>query len=197
MPRRKIPTVIFVLFSSLVILRTIQVMGRDPLHTAINGPCRLAFDSKGDLYVSEEDGNHIFRIDWTQNKATVVAGNGKKCCFKENALARESSIYYVYSIAFDAADNLYMGGRNHDDDAFIRVVDKKTRRIRYFVKGRSPVSARGVPLLEADVSEPKGIVSLRSGALLVSTPDQIVELGKTAVTFAGIPDRMDGVPTAR
>ena len=189
-----VPLLLFLIF----ILQSVELSGRDPLDTAINGPCRLAVDGTGNLFVSEEYGKRILRIDWKRNAVEVVAGNGKECCFKENGLARQSSIYGVYSIALDENGNLYMGGRNHDDGAFVRVVDKSTQCIKYFATSRSAALVDGAPHVNAEVFDPTGIVPLRSGALLVSAYYHIVEFGKSTVTFAGIPDRMgfsgDGGP---
>jgi DNA-binding beta-propeller fold protein YncE len=175
-----------ILLLSLIFLSP-SAQARDPLRTAINGPCQMAFDAAGNLYVSEEYGNRILRIDWKRNEAEVVAGNGKKCCFKENAPARNVSVYHVESLAMDPEGNLYLGGRNHDDGAFIRIVEAATGRIRSLANGREPVSLAGVPVLDADLSDPLGIAVLRRDLLFVtaSTFNEIAELDDSAFTFAG------------
>ncbi|HEX5413978.1 MAG TPA: hypothetical protein VFZ27_19215 [Terriglobia bacterium] len=165
----------------------VEARASDPLHTAINGPCQMAFDAAGNLYVNEEYGNRILRIDWKKKDVQVVAGNGKQCCFKENEQARNASVYRVYSLALDPQDNLYVGGRNEIGGAFIRVVDQFTGRIRSVANGREPISPDGAPAMDADLSDPLGIVAFRNGSLFVSASKfyEIVELGEDAVTFAG------------
>jgi sugar lactone lactonase YvrE len=164
-----------------------EVRASDPMHTAINGPCQMAFDATGNLYVNEEYGNRILRIDWKRKEVDVAAGNGKQCCFKENALASHVSIYQVDSLALDPEGNLYLGGQNSTDGAFVRVVDRLTGRIRSLAAGREPVTLDGVPALDADLSDPLGMVAFRNGSLFVSanTFYEIVELEENAVTFAG------------
>ncbi|HTP69175.1 MAG TPA: hypothetical protein VMJ35_09765 [Dongiaceae bacterium] len=44
--------------------------------TPINGPALLAFDGQDNLYVVEEYGRHILRIDTKTASISVVAGNG-------------------------------------------------------------------------------------------------------------------------
>ena len=177
------PILLFMVFLS----PCVAVRARDPLHTAINGPCQLASDATGNLYVSEEHGNRVLRIDWKRKTVEVMAGNGKECCFKEDSPARQSSVYHVYSIAVDPEGRLYLGGRNRRDGAFLRIVDPSSGRIKSVAKGRAPVSLEGVPMRDADLSDPHGIAALRRNLLFVSasTFNEIVELDDAAVTFAG------------
>jgi len=138
---------------------------------AINGPYLLAFDSKNNLYVSEHYGHRILKIDFSKSSVTVVAGNGKECCFREGASARSVSLYDVESMAVDKEGDVYFGGINAKDDAFIREVDSATHTIRTIAGGpasRTQITANGVPPLEADVSDPKGFVFAKSGLLIFS-----------------------------
>jgi hypothetical protein len=154
---------------------------------AINGPHQIVFDSKGNLYIHEQYGNRILRLDLKENKLTVVAGNGHQCCRKENVRARKSSIYDVYSIAVDADNNVYLAGRNARDGAFVRVVHSSTDRIETIARGCAPAPALGVKLADANLSDPKGIVVTQRGEVLVSADEShvIVKLGPVTQLFAG------------
>jgi trimeric autotransporter adhesin len=137
----------------------------------VNGPFQLALDSRDNLYVVEHYGHRILRIDNTMSSVTVVAGNGKECCFKEGAPARSSSVYSVESIAVDTKGNIYFGGLNARDGAFIRKVDGSTSTVSTVAGRPSPstrITPEGVRLLQADVGDPKGIVITKSGSLIVS-----------------------------
>ena len=176
----------FLLLASLLFLAA-EVRASKPLHTTINGPCQMAFDAAGNLYVNEVYGKRILRIDWKRNDVRVVAGNGKKCCFKENEEARKVPLDDVYSLALDPQGDLYLGGRSRTLGAFVRVVDHFTGRIRSMAAGREPVSLAGVPAFDADLSDPLGIVAFRNGSLFVSASKfyEIVDLEENAVSFAG------------
>ncbi|TAM82190.1 MAG: hypothetical protein EPN47_09590 [Acidobacteria bacterium] len=191
MAARAVPKTLCFLFLSIFLSYVAEVRAGDPLHTAINGPCQMAFDTEGNLYVNEEYGNRILRIDWKKKDVEAAAGNGKQCCFKENQQARNVSIYHVYSLTLDPQGNLYVGGRNKTDGAFVREVDHSTGRIKSLANGREPISPDGAPALDADLSNPLGMVAFRDGSLLVSasTLYEIVELEEDAVTFAGNRDK--------
>ncbi|HET9176972.1 MAG TPA: hypothetical protein VFQ24_01275 [Terriglobia bacterium] len=187
MAAQSFPKTLCFLFLAIFLFHAADIRASDPLHTAINGPCRMAFDAAGNLYVNEEYGNRILRIDWKRKDVEVAAGNGKQCCFKENEQARDVSVYRVYSLALDPQGNLYLGGRNKTNDAFLHVVDHSTGRIRSLANGREPISPDGAPAMDADLSDPLGMVAFRNGSLLVSASTfyEIVELEEDAVTFAG------------
>jgi sugar lactone lactonase YvrE len=161
------------------------------LHSAINGPHQIAVDSSGKLYISEEYGQRILRLDPTTGMVTVIAGNGHECCRRENVPARKSSIYGVDSIAIDARDNVYIGGRNAKDGAFVRVIHGETGKIETLARGGFPGSALGVRSSDANLSDPKGIVITQEGKVLVSADESqiIVELGKRTRLVAGTDGR--------
>ncbi|HXH48395.1 MAG TPA: hypothetical protein VNM47_03405 [Terriglobia bacterium] len=187
MAAKSITKTLYFLLLAIIFSPVAHVRASDPLHTAINGPCQMAFDAAGNLYVNEEYGNRILLIDWKKKDVEVVAGNGKRCCFKENAEPRKVSVYRVLSLAVDPEGNLYVGGVNKTDGAFIRVLDHATGRIRSLVNGREPITPDGAPAMDADLSNPLGMVAFRNRSLFVSasTFDEIVELEEDAVTTAG------------
>jgi trimeric autotransporter adhesin len=154
---------------------------------AINGPHQLAFDSFGNLYVGEEYGNRVLKLDPTLANVTVIAGNGHECCRKENVPALKSSVYAVYSIAVDRRGNVYIAGRNAKDGAFVRVVHAATRKIETLASGRFPAAALSEKSSDANLSDPKGIVVTPEGKVLVSADEShvVVELGRATRLVAG------------
>ena len=157
------------------------------LHTEINGPHHIAIDSSGNLYVSEEYGKRILRLDPEMTGVSVIAGNGHECCRQENVPARKSSIYSVDSIAPDRDRNLYISGRNAKDGAFVRIVHGDSGRIETLAHGEFPGPALGVKASDANLSDPKGMVVTPDGKLLVSADEShiVVEFGRTVRLVAG------------
>ena len=156
------------------------------LHTKINGPHQIALDPSGNLYVSEEYGNRILKLDPQMRKISVI-GNGHECCREENVPARQSSIYHVYSIAPDRNRNLYIAGRNARDGAFVRIVHGDSNRIETLTRGEFPAPALGVRPAEANLSDPTGMAVTPDGRLLISADEShiIVEFGNTIRLVAG------------
>lgn len=158
---------------------------------AINGPYQLAFDSKDNLYVAEDYGGRILRIDSSMSSVRVVAGNGKQCCFKDDASARRVSIGSLECIAVDDSGDIYFAGVNARDGAFIRKVDGATGVVHAVAGGpaaRAKITVEGIPLLDADIRDPRGIVLTDSGRLIISVDGSylLAELaGGKAVRVAG------------
>lgn len=176
------------LFATAVVVVSRQSLASDSaLHTEINGPHHMAIDPSGNLYVSEEYGKRILKLDPHMSKVSVIAGNRHECCREENVPARKSSIYHVYSIAADKNRNLYIAGRNARDGAFIRIVHADSGRIETLARGEFPGPALGVKPSEANLSDPKGIVITPEGKVLVSADEShvVVEFGRTVRLVAG------------
>jgi trimeric autotransporter adhesin len=156
---------------ALLLLLPLNAAKRKLTEFTVNGPFQLAFDSQNNLYVAELYGHRILRIDNSMTSVNIVAGNGKECCFKEGAAARSISVYDVDSLAVDSKSNVYFGGLNAKDGAFIRKVDVAADTVSTVAGHASPstrITAEGAPSLQADVRDPKGIVVTKSGTLIVS-----------------------------
>jgi DNA-binding beta-propeller fold protein YncE len=176
------------------------VYSQEATTTPINGPHQLVADTNGNLYVSEEYGQRILRIGAADHRVTVIAGNGKQCCRKEDVSAKQSSVYHTYSLAIDSAKNVYISGRNARDGAFVRVINGGTGKITTLARGNFPGAAVGVPAIHANLSDPKGMVVLSDGTF-ADESNVIVALGNTTVAFAGDPNRKafsgDGGPALK
>lgn len=167
------------------VLSVVSFAGQRLTKIQLNGPERIALDSNGNLYVYESYGRRIVRLSLKDDKADVVAGNGKECCYREGALARNTAIYNVYSLAVDPDRNIYMGGRNALDYAFVRVIDAKSGRIRTIANGRMPSPATGVESAQADLSDPEGLAVFRPRFPL--SPETVV---KHRLAMEGLPSKL-------
>lgn len=74
----------------------------------LSTPHEVRFDSRGDLYFVERD-NHIVRqVNMGSGVITTVAGTGERGYSGDGGPAAEAQLAQPHSIAFDAADNLYI-----------------------------------------------------------------------------------------
>jgi sugar lactone lactonase YvrE len=74
---------------------------------ALQGPTGLAFDRRGNLYVSEVFSARVRRID-TKGKITTIAGLGKPGQFEEGARSRRANLRWPHGLAVDAEGNLFI-----------------------------------------------------------------------------------------
>jgi hypothetical protein len=87
----------------------------------VNGPTSLAVDSQGRLLLIESGENKVRRLDLRTGKIVTVAGNGKKCCYREGAKATQVSLSFLRSLAVDSEGNVFIG-----DGEQIKEIDGNT-----------------------------------------------------------------------
>jgi len=74
---------------------------------SLNQPCSLAFDSKGNLYIAEYNGNRIRMVAAATGIVTTVAGKGTPGFSGDGATPTAAELHGPYGIAFDRKGNLY------------------------------------------------------------------------------------------
>lgn len=74
---------------------------------------QIAFDKAGHLYLSIYGGHKVRRIDSSTHKITTVAGDGTATYAGDYVAATGAKLNYPATIAFDAADNLYIADDNN------------------------------------------------------------------------------------
>lgn len=74
-------------------------------------PDSLAFDSNGNLYVSDEDHHRIRKID-TAGVITTIAGTGTRGSSADGVAATQAEISNPTTLAIDSAGNLYFSNLN-------------------------------------------------------------------------------------
>ena len=62
MPSERLSKTFYLLLLAVLLAHGAEMQASDPLHTAINGPCRMVFDAEGNLFVNEEYGDRILQI---------------------------------------------------------------------------------------------------------------------------------------
>ena len=76
---------------------------------AFLGPEHLAFDSKGNLYVCDNQNHRIRKIDAQTGVVTTVLGTGRIASNGDGGPAVEASTNWPDALCIDANDNIYVG----------------------------------------------------------------------------------------
>lgn len=87
----------------------------------IDGPTALATDHLGHLYVIEQIGYRIRKIDLSTGEIATVAGDGKNFQDEDGRQATDCVLGSLRAMALDADGNIFLGERNR-----VRRVDAKT-----------------------------------------------------------------------
>jgi sugar lactone lactonase YvrE len=74
----------------------------------LSTPHEVRFDSRGDLYVVERDNHTVRKVDMTTGAIATFAGTGVRGYEGDGGPATAARLAQPHSIAFDAADNLYI-----------------------------------------------------------------------------------------
>jgi streptogramin lyase len=101
----------------------------------LTAPYGLAADGKGNLYISEESGSSVQRVNLVTGVMERFAGNGGGSYSGDNGPAREASLKRPHGLTLDDAGNLFIAD---EDNGRIRRVDIKTGVITTFAGGGDP-----------------------------------------------------------
>lgn len=74
---------------------------------ALVEPENVAFDTHGNAYVADADGNRIRKVD-TKGKITTVAGTGVSGYTNDGGLATQAELDFPYGVAVDASGNIFI-----------------------------------------------------------------------------------------
>jgi sugar lactone lactonase YvrE len=122
--------------------------GGPAIDAQLNWPTSVAFDSTGNLYVSESSNNDIRKIDLATGVITTYA----------------SSVFSPYGIAFDSNDNLYVVANNR-----VFEIDAKTQTVTPVAgSGQWGTLGDGGPALQASMSLPQDVAVDKSGNLYIA-----------------------------
>ncbi|CCQ90480.1 conserved hypothetical protein, contains NHL repeats [Nitrospina gracilis 3/211] len=126
----------------------------------------LAFDKKGNLYVSDRI-NHQIRKVTPEGKIITIAGNGSSDYTGDGGPAKDASFRDPQSLTMDKEGNLYIGDTANN---VIRKIDKNGIVTTYAGNGNHEHSGDGGPALKAGFMSIGDIVFSPSGELHVVEP---------------------------
>ena len=96
------------------------VDNKDRLQVQFDRPIGLAFDSKGDLYISDHFNHCIRKIDLKTDIASAWAGSCRKPGYKTGAPGT-GLLNYPFGLVFDSVDTLYVADQYNYR---VRLIDK-------------------------------------------------------------------------
>ncbi|MES2392081.1 MAG: Ig-like domain repeat protein, partial [Acidobacteriota bacterium] len=141
---------------------------------ALGRPRGVALDSKGNLYITDEQFQVIFKVDAVNQYITVYTGNGTGIAGPQGdgGLATDAILQYPDQLVVDAADNLYVGDAGHDT---VRRIDALTGIITAVAgfengyQGGNYLAPNGTPSNNTPLESPYGIAIDNAGSLYVSS----------------------------
>ncbi|HEY2158958.1 MAG TPA: hypothetical protein VGH33_25230 [Isosphaeraceae bacterium] len=154
----------------------------------LNQPFDVAYDAKGNLFLSDTGNHRVRRIDLRSGTITTVAGTGKKGFGGDGGPATDALLDEPYGLAVDERGNLYFADRLNRR---IRTIDAETGRIRTVAgDGSKAFSGDGGPAIAAGLVEPNGVALDGKGRLYIADVAdhrvRVVDLGTGKIaTFAG------------
>jgi trimeric autotransporter adhesin len=87
--------------------------GGQAVNAQLHSPIGMAFDSSGNLYISDRQNARVRKITMSTGVITTVAGNGSTTSSGDGGPATSAGVNTFGAIAFDASDNLYIADHNH------------------------------------------------------------------------------------
>jgi sugar lactone lactonase YvrE len=129
--------------------------GGPAVEAQLSTPHELRFDMNGDMVFCERDNHVVRKVDMERGTISTVAGNGERGFAGDRGPASASQLAQPHSIAFDAADNLYICDIANQR---VRRIDPVTGVITTFAgtgeRGPAPDSGN---LLDSALTGPRSI----------------------------------------
>jgi hypothetical protein len=176
--------------------------GGQATSAVLSDPFMCAFDSQGNLYLSDGRNHTVRRVDRNTGVITTVAGNGSEGYSGDGGPATSATFNQIYSIQVDANGDVYIVDRLN---AVVRRVEAATGLVTTVAgTGQPGYSGDGGPGTMAQLREPNDcFLDGRGGLLIADIQDNRVrrlDLGNGIIeTFAGdgqLARAGDGLPAA-
>ena len=135
---------------------------------ALVKPAGVAWDSVGNLYLTDTEARRIWRIDMSDGTARTIAGNGSEQTNGDGGPALEAGIGAPIGLAVDSKANVYFTDvATHG--SVIRRVDAVTGIITTVAgSGRRGFEGDGGPATAAVLNQPQGVAVDSRGNLFIS-----------------------------
>jgi hypothetical protein len=148
-------------------------------------PVGLVFDSKGNLYIADENNHRVRTVNASTGIITTYAGTGTQGFSGDGGAATSAELNNPYRLAIDPADNLYISDYgNHR----VRKVDAATGLITTIVgNGTSGSTGDGGAATSATMEGPIGLAfDIAYGLYIGDSTSAVirkVDLSQSALTY--------------
>lgn len=139
----------------------------------INSPVGLLFDASGNLYLAENAGNRIRKVN-TSGDISTVAGNGTATSTGDGAAATSATVKAPRSLAMDASGNLFI---SEESGSIIRKINISTGIISTVAgTGAFGYSGDGEAATSAILKTPFGITFHNGNLYIVDLSSYVVRM---------------------
>ena len=171
--------------------------GGSATNARLNGPCRIAIDASGNIYIADKGNYRIRKVDVAGNISTV-AGNGTEGFSGDGGLAINAQLggSWGYGLTVDPHENIYIA--DYDNDR-IRKVDANTGVISTIAGGGTQGLGDGGPATSAELKRPADVALDTYGDIYIADTHngliRKVDLATgTISSVAGLGGGSDGGP---
>jgi len=134
------------------------------LDSVLMGPATILFDGRGNLFIAEQLGNRIRKVN-KKGTITTIAGNGDIGPVRDCVAATQSAVFGPNGLAFDSHGNLFvsefMGNR-------IRKISPDGIITTVAGTGKAGSDGDGGPALSASLNAPTGLAIDADGNVFVA-----------------------------
>ena len=152
---------------------------------SLRSPAGVAVDAAGNLYIADQGNQRIRKVD-AGGTISTVAGNGTAGYSGDNGPATAASLSSPYSVAVDAAGNLYIADLNNQR---IRKVDAGGTISTVAGNGTRGFAGDNGAATAASLANPYGVAVDAAGNLYIADTLNLrmrkVDAGGTITTVAG------------
>ena len=119
----------------------------------INYPTGIAFDKKGNCYISDEDNDNVVKVD-TSGILTLFAGNGHGGYSGDGGPATAAEFWDPRAVAADSKGNIYVADQFSEA---VRMIDTAGIIHTFIGSGHFGYSGDGGPATSAEIGDPTGL----------------------------------------
>jgi sugar lactone lactonase YvrE len=153
-----------------------------PIPIVLNGAVAIAVDSAGQLYIAEQQGHRIRKVDPASGAITTIAGTGTAGFSGDGGPATAAQLDHPMHLAFDAGGNLYFADSSNNR---IRKIAAGSGIITTVAGNGAPgFAGDGGPATDAQLNQPQGVdVDAAGDILIADTLNQRIRRvsGKTGI----------------
>ncbi len=139
--------------------------GGPALAAQLQGPGRLALDSRGGLLIADRDAHRVRRVDLASGVITTLAGSGKAGFRGDKGPAVKAQLNEPRDVALDAAGNVYIADYGNNR---VRRIDAASGVITTVAgNGKRELGADGAAATESPLA-PLAVTLDLTGALVIA-----------------------------